>query len=79
MQSTPEYGRYWSKVAREPGAEKELARDALRRLAMLRLIEWRDAVVRPLPALARFALGRPELKDSDKTRAGKTKEQSDLF
>ncbi|HCN89446.1 MAG TPA: TIGR02678 family protein [Oxalobacteraceae bacterium] len=79
MQSTAEYGRYWSKAAREPGAEKELARDALRRLAMLRLIEWRDAVVRPLPALARFALGAPELKDSETAGGGKTKEQPSLF
>ncbi len=78
MQITPEYGRYWSKAAREPGAEKELARDALRRLAMLRLVEWRDAVVMPLPALARFALGEPELKDSKKAE-GKAKEQLGLF
>lgn len=79
MQITPEYGRYWSKAAREPGAETELARNALTRLAMLRLIEFRDAVVRPLPALARFALGKPELIASIKTVAGKTKEQRDLF
>ena len=34
----PEYGRYWRKSAREPGGEAALARDALARLAMLRLI-----------------------------------------
>ncbi len=61
MRASIEYGRYWRKSAREPGAEKELARDALTRLAMLRLIKWRDAVVMPLPALARFALGEPRL------------------
>lgn len=62
MQARIEYGRYWRKSAREPGAEKELARDALTRLAMLRLIERRDTIVIPLPALARFALGAPQLK-----------------
>ena len=78
MQITPEYGRYWSKAAREPGAEKELARDALRRLAMLHLIEWRDVLVKPLPALARFALGEPELKNANNA-AGKEKVQKALF
>lgn len=79
MRSTPEYGRYWSKAAREPGAEKELARNALRRLAMLRLIEWREAVVRPLPALARFALGAPLLKNSTGAVDEKAERQKDLF
>lgn len=67
MRASIEYGRYWRKSAREPGAEKELARDALTRLAMLRLIKRRDAVVMPLPALARFALGAPLLKTKGKT------------
>lgn len=62
MQATVEYGRYWRKSAREPGAEKALAHDALTRLAMLRLIERRSTTVMPLPALARFALGEPRLK-----------------
>ncbi|MDP3844496.1 MAG: TIGR02678 family protein [Oxalobacteraceae bacterium] len=62
MQAALEFGRYWRKSAREPGAEKELARDALARLAMLRLIERGDTIVIPLPALARFAFGVPELK-----------------
>lgn len=41
--ATPEYGKYWRKSAREPGAERELAQDALRKLAMLRLIARRAA------------------------------------
>jgi uncharacterized protein (TIGR02678 family) len=57
----PEYGRYWRKSAREPGAETELAQNALARLAMLRLILRRDGLVQARPALARFALGRTEL------------------
>lgn len=60
------YGSYWRKSAREAGAEQELAATALRRLAQLRLINVDDepacqvrevGQVRPLPALARFALG----------------------
>ncbi len=55
--ATPVYGRYWRKAAREPGAEAELARDALARLAMLRLIEHDTDGARALPALARFSMG----------------------
>jgi uncharacterized protein (TIGR02678 family) len=62
QQATAEYGRYWRKAAREPGAETELARDALGRLAMLRLIKRSGDAVEPLPALMRFALGEPELE-----------------
>ncbi|MES2534584.1 MAG: TIGR02678 family protein [Pseudomonadota bacterium] len=69
-----EFGRYWRKSAREPGAEEELARDALARLAMLRLIERRNAAARALPALARFALGAPQLKNTSKPAT-----QSKLF
>jgi len=56
------FGRYWRRSAREPGGERELAEVALRRLAMLQLIERRDGIARPLPALARFALGEGEIR-----------------
>jgi uncharacterized protein (TIGR02678 family) len=56
------YGNYWRKSAREPGAEHELAATALQRLAQLRLISTHGDQVRPLPALARFALGDAELR-----------------
>ena len=52
------YGSYWRKSAREPGAERELARDALERLERLRLIALCGQEIQPLPALARFAVGR---------------------
>ena len=55
--AAPVYGRYWRKAAREPGAETELARDALAKLAMLRLIQRDADGARGLPALARFSLG----------------------
>jgi uncharacterized protein (TIGR02678 family) len=57
-----QYGRYWRKSAREPGAEHELAAIALERLEKLQLIARDGGIVRPLPALARFALGDPEMR-----------------
>lgn len=57
----PVYGRYWRKAAREPGAETELAHDALVRLAMLRLIDHDADGARALPALSRFSLGDTQI------------------
>ena len=51
------YGRFWRKSAREAGAEHELAELALARLAQLQLITRSAGIARPLPALARFAMG----------------------
>mgnify|MGYP001499183231 CR=1 FL=1 len=56
------YGRYWRKSAREAGAERELARVALERLRKLQLIAFDSGRVRPLPALARFALGEADIR-----------------
>lgn len=56
------YGQYWRKSAREPGGEWELVEAALSRLAMLRLIGRDEGAVRPLPALARVALGETTVK-----------------
>lgn len=67
------YGSYWRKSAREPGAEHELARIAIERLAQLRLIAAQGGQIQPLPALARFALGEAEL------RPAATSAQSSLF
>jgi uncharacterized protein (TIGR02678 family) len=55
------YGRYWRKSAREPGAERELARSAIDRLQKLRLIAVSGEEILPLPALARFAAGTAEI------------------
>jgi uncharacterized protein (TIGR02678 family) len=70
-----EYGRYWRKSAREPGGEDELAEIALDRLAKLALIARDGRAIRPLPALARFALGAPQAE------AGRPRKfvQSDLL
>jgi uncharacterized protein (TIGR02678 family) len=75
-----EYGRYWNKAAREPGAEAELARNAVARLAALRLVVRGDASVRALPALMRFSLGKAELtvgRSTPKPAVAAT--QTDLF
>lgn len=50
------YGRFWRKSAREPGAERELAQTALDRLRKLQLITRDTDRIRPLPAIARFAV-----------------------
>lgn len=59
-----EYGRYWRKAAREPGAEIELAEQALERLAALKLVRRDGESVVPRPALARFAVGQPQVRAS---------------
>lgn len=63
-----QFGRYWNKAAREPGAERELARDALTRLARLRLARFDAERATPLPALARFALGRTTVSNAEGER-----------
>ncbi|HET8936921.1 MAG TPA: TIGR02678 family protein [Polyangiales bacterium] len=59
-----EYGRYWRKAERAPGAELALAREALGQLDKLRLISFRDGAVRARPALARYSLGAPTLQQA---------------
>lgn len=59
-----QYGRYWRKSARAPGAEKELAATALDKLQKLLLITREEDIVRPLPAIARFALGQAEIRNT---------------
>lgn len=59
-----EYGRYWRKAERDPGAEIELAEEALARLAALKLVRRSHAGVEARPALARFALGQPQFSAS---------------
>lgn len=58
------YGKYWRKSAREPGAERELAEIALDRLEKLQLIVRDADTVHPRPALARFALGAAEVRET---------------
>ena len=67
------YSTYWRKSAREPGAEHELASNALERLQKLQLVACDGDAVQPLPALARFAVGETEIKRSS------SKSQTSLF
>ena len=60
--ATERYGRFWRKSAREPGAERELAQIALERLQKLQLIVRDADRIRPLPAIARFALGDADVQ-----------------
>ena len=62
--ATERYGRFWRKSAREPGAERELAQTALERLRKLQLIVRDADLIRPLPAIARFALGAADVQST---------------
>jgi uncharacterized protein (TIGR02678 family) len=64
------YGRYWRKSARVPDAERELAAIAIERLEKLQLVERSSGLVMPRPALARFALGAPEVRDMREASTG---------
>ncbi|KWW97635.1 hypothetical protein TH66_18965 [Carbonactinospora thermoautotrophica] len=52
---------HWRKTATEPGAERELTEQSLRRLEALGLVRRDGDAVLPLPALARFAYAEPNI------------------
>ena len=54
-----EYGKYWRKEVREPGAETALAEQSVDRLESLYLIQRVDGGVSVLPAIGRYALDTP--------------------
>jgi uncharacterized protein (TIGR02678 family) len=60
------HASYWRKSAGAAGAEVELTEQALRRLVSLRLVERRGEQVRPLPALARYAVGEPVVQETSR-------------
>jgi uncharacterized protein (TIGR02678 family) len=62
-QLAQEHRAYWRRSAREPGAEVALVDTALERLVALRLIRRGPDGVRPLPALARYALAPPTIAE----------------
>ena len=53
----------------EPGAETELLATALEKLTALRLVEADGSVVRSRPAIARFALSEPTIRETRKATA----------
>src|SRR5690606_38867912 len=58
-QLVAEFRPWWRKAVAEPGGERLLAEDTVRRLAALGLVRPTPEGVVPLPALGRFALGEP--------------------
>ncbi|WP_274918334.1 TIGR02678 family protein [Streptomyces sp. WZ-12] len=52
-----EHGGFWSKSAKQPGAEAELVEQALTKLTALGLVTRTPGGVAPRPALARYAVG----------------------
>ncbi len=59
-----EHATFWRKNAAAGGAEVELAATAVSRLEALRLVERVGDRVRPLPALARYAVGAPTIQET---------------
>jgi uncharacterized protein (TIGR02678 family) len=68
-QAAIEHATYWRKGVTEPGAETELLAIALEKLAALRLVELDEDVVRSRPAIARFALDEPVIREPRKATA----------
>ena len=68
-QSAAEHTSYWRKGVTEPGAETGLLAIALEKLSALRLVEVRGSVVRSQPAIARFALDEPTIRETRKATA----------
>lgn len=62
LEAVDRYGRYWRKSVRIPGAEQELASIVVDRLHRLALVAREAEGVRPLAAIARFALGEAEVR-----------------
>lgn len=69
-----EFGSYWRKTTREPGAENGVVAEALDRLAGLGLVRLNgpvdapDTIVEPLPALRRFAVAEPTFTERKTSR-----------
>ncbi len=64
-----EHASYWRKGVTEPGAETELLAIALEKLSALRLVDADGDVVRSRPAIARFALDEPTIRETRKATA----------
>ena len=80
-QAAAEHAAYWRKGVTEPGAESELLATALEKLTALRLAEVDGQVVRSLPAIARFALDEPTIRQPGQaqTRKARADAASALF
>lgn len=68
-QAAAAHKSYWRKGVTEPGAEAELLATALEKLTALRLVTVDRPYVRSRPAIARFALGEPAIRETRKAAA----------
>jgi uncharacterized protein (TIGR02678 family) len=75
-EAAAEHSRYWRKGVTEPGAEAGLLDTALEKLTALRLVSISPPGVRSRPAIARFALDQPTIRE---TRKGGADAASTLF
>jgi uncharacterized protein (TIGR02678 family) len=65
-QAAAKHATYWRKGVTEPGAETELLATALEKLSALRLVQVNGSVARSRPAIARFALDEPTIRETRK-------------
>jgi uncharacterized protein (TIGR02678 family) len=68
-QAAAAHTAYWRKGVTEPGAEAELLATALEKLTALRLVAVDGPYVRSRPAIARFALAEPVIRETRKAAA----------
>ena len=68
-QAAAEHATYWRKGVTAPGAETELLATALEKLSALRLVHVNGSVARSRPAIARFALDEPTIRETRKATA----------
>ena len=68
-QAAAKHAIYWRKGVTESGAETDLLATALEKLAALRLVELDGQAVRSRPAIARFALAEPTIRETRKAPA----------
>ncbi|MDQ0773889.1 uncharacterized protein (TIGR02678 family) [Streptomyces aurantiacus] len=65
-----EHGNFWSRSAREPGAEPALVEQAVTKLDALGLVERTARGVVPRPALARYAVGDAVVREPGARQSG---------
>jgi uncharacterized protein (TIGR02678 family) len=68
-QAAAAHAAYWRKGVTEPGAETELLAIALEKLSALRLVQVDGHLVRSRPAIGRFALDEPTIRETRKATA----------
>lgn len=66
-----EYGGFWSKAAKEPGTESEYVEWAVERLVALGLVIRTAEGILARPALARYAVGTPQVREKGDGNRGR--------